>query len=107
MCSSYVVLIGVSLVLLLEQGTIKSLGVFLPQLQEQFVTATWVIGLAISFTPGIGSLACKYSTNEYSRGINFNLTLKVENKFILVKLFCLNDTLTLTNMATDYNTPLR
>ena len=46
--SSYLVLFGATLVFFLELGTLKSLSVLLPDLQEQFSTYTWIIGLAIA-----------------------------------------------------------
>ena len=55
----HLVLFCVTVVLTFESGIMKSLGVLLPTLREQ-LTQTWVIGLAISLIPGIGSLACEY-----------------------------------------------
>ncbi|XP_072019614.1 monocarboxylate transporter 13-like [Amphiura filiformis] len=52
------VLFCVTVVLTLENGIMKSLGVLLPSLREQFVTQTWIIGLTISLIPGIGSFSC-------------------------------------------------
>ena len=43
----------------LETGMIKSLGVLLPELREQFTAQTWVIGLAISLIPGFGVVTCE------------------------------------------------
>ena len=54
------VLFCVTLVVCFESGIMKSFGVLLLVLREQLVTHTWVIGLAISLIPGIGSFACEY-----------------------------------------------
>ena len=47
----------------LETGVFKSLGVLLPDIREQFSTNTWVIGLATAFVPGLGSVVCEYIYN--------------------------------------------
>ena len=60
----HIVLLCVTVVLTFESGIMKSLGVLLSTLREQLVTQTWVIGLAISLIPGIGSLACEYNINQ-------------------------------------------
>ncbi|XP_072039691.1 monocarboxylate transporter 13-like [Amphiura filiformis] len=39
-------------------GTVKSLGVMLPTLRQQFSTQTWVIGLSISLTTAFGVVTC-------------------------------------------------
>ena len=57
----YIVLFCVTVVLTFESGIMKSFGVLLSTLREQLGTQTWVIGLAISLIPGIGSLACEYN----------------------------------------------
>ncbi|XP_072044768.1 monocarboxylate transporter 13-like [Amphiura filiformis] len=45
----------------LETGTIKSLGVMLPSLRQQFSTQTWVIGLSIALAPGFGAVTCPFA----------------------------------------------
>ncbi|XP_072023377.1 monocarboxylate transporter 11-like [Amphiura filiformis] len=45
----------------LTTGTVKSLGVMLPTLREQFSTQTWVIGLSISLTTAFGIVACPFA----------------------------------------------
>ncbi|XP_072047230.1 monocarboxylate transporter 13-like [Amphiura filiformis] len=42
----------------LGNGTMKSLGVMLPTLRQQFSTKTWVIGLSISFITAFGAVTC-------------------------------------------------
>ncbi len=54
--ASWLVVIAVSVILCLEQGMVKSLGVLLPDIIEQFSTYTWVIGWSISFLSGWGCL---------------------------------------------------
>ena len=61
----YIVLFCVTVVLTFDTGIMKSLGVLLPTLREQLVTKTWVIGLAISLLPGIGSFVCEYKVQKY------------------------------------------
>ena len=57
---SFMVLFASSLINSIDTGIVKSLGVLLPDFREQFSTQTWVIGLAISLAPGIGSITCKF-----------------------------------------------
>ncbi|XP_072040510.1 monocarboxylate transporter 13-like [Amphiura filiformis] len=45
----------------LGPGTMKSLGVMLPTLRQQFSTQTWVIGLSISLTTAIGVVTCPFA----------------------------------------------
>ena len=52
------VLVATSLLQLIETGMVKSLGVLLIDIREQLSTHTWVIGLAISLSPGFGSIIC-------------------------------------------------
>ena len=54
------VLVASSLLNAIDTGIVKSLGVLLPDIREQFSTYTWVIGLAISLSPGIGSIICMF-----------------------------------------------
>ena len=61
---SWVVAACTSFLLFIETGVIKSLGVLLPDIREEFATHTWVIGLAISLTQGFASLTCKYLRAE-------------------------------------------
>ena len=56
---SWAVLAGAFVAMVLETGMVKSLGVLLLELREQFSTDTWVIGLAISLAPGFGAATCK------------------------------------------------
>ena len=49
------------MLMFLEKGIVKSLGVLLPDIREQFATKTWVVGLAIAFVPGLGSVVCEYN----------------------------------------------
>ena len=56
---SFIISVGVFIVMFLETGTLKSLGVLLPELREEFTTHTWVIGLAIAILPGFGAVTCK------------------------------------------------
>ncbi|XP_072025016.1 monocarboxylate transporter 11-like [Amphiura filiformis] len=59
---AWVVSFGIFVAYFLESGLVKSLGVLLPDLREQFSTETWVIGLAISLVPGLGAVACILSS---------------------------------------------
>ena len=43
----------------LETGVVKSLGVLLPDIREQFATKTWVVGFAIALVPGLGAVVCE------------------------------------------------
>ena len=54
------VLVASSLLNAIDTGIVKSLGVLLPDIREQFSTHTWVIGLAISLSPGFGSIICMF-----------------------------------------------
>ena len=56
---SWLVLFASSTLMFIETGVVKSFGVLLPDIREQFSTKTWVIGFVISLTPGIGSIVCK------------------------------------------------
>ena len=56
---SFIISGGAFIVMFLETGTLKSLGVLLPELREEFTTHTWVIGLAIAILPGFGAVSCK------------------------------------------------
>ena len=56
---SWIVSVGAFIAMFLEVGTVKSLGVLLPELREQFGTQTWAIGLAIAILPGFGAITCK------------------------------------------------
>ena len=56
---SWIICIGASFATFLETGMIKSLGVLLPELREQFTAQTWVIGLAISLIPGFTVITCE------------------------------------------------
>ena len=40
-------------------GTIKSLGVLLPHIQEEFSTETWIIGMIVSLGYVFGTLLSK------------------------------------------------
>ena len=60
-------------ILFLETGMVKALGVLLPVLRQQFTTQTWIIGCITSLVPGIGAVTCKFgSVHKY-------LELGVEN----------------------------
>ena len=56
---SWLVSIGAFGAFFLETGMVKSLGVFLPELREQFSTHTWKMGFTISLSPGFGAVTCK------------------------------------------------
>ena len=56
---SWIIAAGTFVAMFLETGMIKSLGVLLPVMREQFTAQTWVIGLAISMSPGFGAVTCK------------------------------------------------
>ncbi|XP_072014905.1 monocarboxylate transporter 12-like [Amphiura filiformis] len=56
--SAWMVCLGTFIIMVLETGMVKSLGVLLPVLQQQFTTKTWMIGLMISLVPGIGVVTC-------------------------------------------------
>ncbi|XP_072028551.1 monocarboxylate transporter 13-like [Amphiura filiformis] len=60
-CRSCIVLFGSSVLMFIETGIVKSLGVLLPDIREQFSTQTWVIGFVISLTPGFGAVVCLLS----------------------------------------------
>ncbi|XP_072051825.1 monocarboxylate transporter 6-like [Amphiura filiformis] len=55
---AWMVCLGTFIIMILETGLIKSLGVLLPVLQQQFTTKTWIVGLMISLVPGIGAVTC-------------------------------------------------
>ncbi|XP_072019838.1 monocarboxylate transporter 12-like [Amphiura filiformis] len=55
---AWLVCYGAFTALLLETGTVKALGVLLPDLREQFTTHTWIVGLMISLVPGFGAVTC-------------------------------------------------
>ena len=57
---SWMVAVVTFVLMFLENGVVKSLGVLLPDIREQFATKTWVVGLAIAFVPGLGSVVCEY-----------------------------------------------
>ena len=57
---SWLILFGASCLMFVETGVVKSLGVLLPSIREQMATKTWVVGFAISLTPGFGSIVCEY-----------------------------------------------
>ncbi|XP_072025020.1 uncharacterized protein [Amphiura filiformis] len=59
---AWLVCFGIFVALFIETGLVKSLGVLLPDLREQFSTQTWVIGLAISSVPGFGAVTCILSS---------------------------------------------
>ncbi len=50
---------GTIVAMLLETGMVKALGVTLHDLQKEFATYTWVIGLVISMVPGLGAISCE------------------------------------------------
>ena len=56
---SWIISVCAFIAMFLETGTVKSLGVLLPELRQQFGTHTWVIGLAIAILPGFGAVSCK------------------------------------------------
>ena len=56
---AWIISVGVFVGMFLETGMVKSLGVLLPDLREQFTAQTWVIGLAISLIPGFGVVTCE------------------------------------------------
>ena len=64
---SWLILFGASCLMFIETGVVKSLGVLLPIIREQMATKTWVIGFAISLTPGFGSIICKYFITVFSK----------------------------------------
>ena len=57
---SWIVLVAASFLQLIETGMVKCLGVLLIDIREQFSTHTWIIGLAISLSPGFGSIICEF-----------------------------------------------
>ncbi|XP_072025018.1 monocarboxylate transporter 13-like [Amphiura filiformis] len=59
---AWLVSFGIFVALFIETGLVKSLGVLLPDLREQFSTQTWIIGLAISSVPGFGAVTCILSS---------------------------------------------
>ena len=56
---AWIVSIGTFIAVFIDIGIVKSLGVLLPTLRQQFSTDTWVIGLSIALIPGFGALTCK------------------------------------------------
>ena len=58
---AWLVCFGNFIILFLETGMVKALGVLLPVLRQQFITQTWIIGCIISLVPGIGAVTCKLS----------------------------------------------
>ena len=57
---SWAVVTATFLLMFIETGVVKSLGVLLPDIREQFATTTWVVGFAIALVPGFGSVICEY-----------------------------------------------
>ena len=72
---AWIISVGVFVGMFLETGMVKSLGVLLPELREQFSAYTWVIGLAISLIPGFGVVTCE-------------LLCKSFKTFVTLTLFC-------------------
>ena len=68
----FVISVGTFTVMFLETGTLKSLGVLLPELREEFTTYTWVIGLAIAVLSGFCAVTCKLL-----RGLTVNVDYTV------------------------------
>ena len=62
---SWMVLVAAIILNLIETGVVKSLGVLLIDIREQFSTHTWVIGLAISLSPGFGSIICEFYVKDF------------------------------------------
>ena len=60
---SWLVLFASSTLMFIETGVVKSFGVLLPDIREQFSTKTWVIGFVLSLAPGVGSIVCKLNYN--------------------------------------------
>ncbi|XP_072027746.1 monocarboxylate transporter 13-like [Amphiura filiformis] len=58
---SWMVLFASFMLMFMETGIVKSLGVLLPDIREQFSTQTWVVGFAISLTPGFGAIVSLFS----------------------------------------------
>ncbi|XP_072017003.1 monocarboxylate transporter 11-like [Amphiura filiformis] len=52
--ASWLVVASVTVVYFIQQGLVKSLGVLLPDIKEQFSTYTWVVGWSISYVSGWG-----------------------------------------------------
>ena len=69
---SWAVAVATFLLMFIETGVVKSLGVLLPDIREQFATKTWVIGFAISLVPGFGSMIC-----EYDHGLDKYIARKI------------------------------
>ena len=64
MVHGLIICFGAFIALLLETGMVKSLGVLLPAMRDEFSTDTWVIGSVISLMPGYGIVTCK--SNYYT-----------------------------------------
>ncbi len=56
---SWLVLFSSSTLMFIETGVVKSFGVLLPDIREQFSTKTWAIGFVLSLAPGVGSIVCE------------------------------------------------
>ena len=62
---SWIVALGAFITVLLVNGSLKSLGVMLPEIQKEFAdTNTGVIGLTLTLGHGFGALLCKLSHSQ-------------------------------------------
>ncbi len=64
---AWLICFGVFIAMFLETGLVKSLGVLLPDIREEFSTKVWVIGFAISSVPGFGAVSCEYAVFSTNR----------------------------------------
>ena len=44
----------------IHEGTVKALGVMMPEITRDFQTAEWVVGLIIALMSSIGAIASKH-----------------------------------------------
>ena len=64
---SWIVAIGAFITVLLVNGSLKSLGVMLPEIQKEFAgTNTGVIGLTLTLGHGFGAMLCKLRHPQYT-----------------------------------------
>ena len=56
---AWIVAVSIFSAALLVNGTIKSLGLLLIEIREEFSTDTWVIGLSVSLGQVLGGILCK------------------------------------------------
>ena len=48
----------------IHEGTVKALGVMIPEITRDFQTADWVVGLIIASMSSIGAIASKVETGH-------------------------------------------